>query len=94
MFFNIADILPRKLTLIVKFLDRYNNDMNGSLDTLTYHGGCPVLAGSKWITNKWIRSWTQGIRWPCATNITSEYQRLKPLNNDLCTLTKACDTFM
>ena len=23
-------------------------------DRLTYHGGCPVLLGSKWITNKWI----------------------------------------
>jgi hypothetical protein len=27
---------------------------NGALDKLAAHGGCPVLVGSKWITNKWI----------------------------------------
>ncbi len=31
----------------------YNNDRNGRLDRYTFHGGCPVLVGSKWITNKW-----------------------------------------
>jgi prolyl 4-hydroxylase len=33
----------------------YNIDRNGNLDRDTFHGGCPVLKGSKWITNKWIR---------------------------------------
>lgn len=28
---------------------------DGSVDALTLHGGCPVIAGSKWITNKWLR---------------------------------------
>ena len=26
----------------------FNNDRNGALDHFTNHGGCPVLAGSKW----------------------------------------------
>ena len=33
----------------------YNIDRNLNVDYLTFHGGCPVLVGSKWITNKWIR---------------------------------------
>ena len=35
---------------------------------LTYHGGCPVLVGSKWITNKWIYSHDQAFRFPCKLN--------------------------
>ena len=27
---------------------------SGLVDRLTHHGGCPVLVGSKWITNKWV----------------------------------------
>ena len=33
----------------------FNIDRNLNVDYLTFHGGCPVLVGSKWITNKWIR---------------------------------------
>ena len=33
----------------------YNIELNQNVDYLTFHGGCPVLVGSKWITNKWIR---------------------------------------
>ena len=32
---------------------------------LTHHGGCPVLVGSKWITNKWVGYLEQWQRWPC-----------------------------
>ena len=28
-------------------------------------GGCPVLVGSKWITNKWIHSNDQFLKFPC-----------------------------
>ena len=27
---------------------------SGLKDPITAHGGCPVLVGSKWITNKWV----------------------------------------
>ena len=35
---------------------RWNLHTNGISDQLTIHGGCPVLVGSKWITNKWVES--------------------------------------
>ena len=28
---------------------------SGAVELLTFHGGCPVLIGSKWISNKWIQ---------------------------------------
>ena len=31
-----------------------NLKTSGLKDPLTAHGGCPVLVGSKWITNKWV----------------------------------------
>ena len=31
----------------------WNMDKNGGYDVMTKHGGCPVVIGSKWITNKW-----------------------------------------
>ena len=27
----------------------------GSMDHLTWHGGCPVVKGKKWIANFWIK---------------------------------------
>jgi prolyl 4-hydroxylase len=33
----------------------WNLRRDGGGDPLTRHGGCPVLVGQKWITNKWIR---------------------------------------
>ena len=37
-----------------------NLKTSGLKDPVTAHGGCPVLVGSKWITNKWviIQLWT------------------------------------
>ena len=37
-----------------------NLKTSGLKDPVTAHGGCPVLVGSKWITNKWviIQPWT------------------------------------
>ena len=32
-----------------------NVDNTGEGDIMTLHGGCPVLAGDKWIANKYIR---------------------------------------
>ncbi|KAK3757358.1 hypothetical protein RRG08_008745 [Elysia crispata] len=36
----------------------YNFRPDHQLDYLTYHAGCPVVIGHKWIANKWI--WTAG----------------------------------
>jgi len=43
----------------------WNMDKNGGYDVMTKHGGCPVVIGSKWITNKWVRSHAQMLRRPC-----------------------------
>ena len=32
----------------------WNLFTNGLLNPQTLHGGCPVVVGSKWITNKWV----------------------------------------
>jgi prolyl 4-hydroxylase len=32
----------------------YNLDEYGNRDSRTLHAGCPVLLGSKWLSNKWI----------------------------------------
>eukprot|EP00095_Tigriopus_kingsejongensis_P000177 maker-scaffold487_size158652-snap-gene-0.42 protein:Tk00177 transcript:maker-scaffold487_size158652-snap-gene-0.42-mRNA-1 annotation:"af495541_1prolyl 4-hydroxylase alpha-related protein ph4" len=42
-----------------------NLQSTGKRDSLTTHGGCPVLLGSKWITNKWISSNDQFQTLPC-----------------------------
>ncbi|QQP35370.1 Uncharacterized protein FKW44_023574, partial [Caligus rogercresseyi] len=43
----------------------FNLQSNGLKDERTRHGGCPVLIGSKWITNKWINSNVQMFTHPC-----------------------------
>jgi len=43
----------------------WNMDSRGEYDQLVLHAGCPVLKGSKWILNKWIRSNNQIWMRPC-----------------------------
>jgi len=43
----------------------YNVHLNGEGDTLTLHGACPVMYGTKWVANKWIREGAQIWRRPC-----------------------------
>merc|ERR1740137_359492 len=56
-----AFVKPKKGSVVVW----WNMDKNGGYDNLVKHGGCPVMIGSKWITNKWIRSNSQMFRRPC-----------------------------
>ncbi|GLG99303.1 Prolyl 4-hydroxylase subunit alpha-2 [Gryllus bimaculatus] len=44
----------------------YNLYKNGEGDFKTRHAACPVLAGSKWVSNKWIHEVGQEFRRPCA----------------------------
>uniref|UniRef100_A0A0K8RHR2 procollagen-proline 4-dioxygenase n=1 Tax=Ixodes ricinus TaxID=34613 RepID=A0A0K8RHR2_IXORI len=37
-------------------------------EMLTWHAGCPVLYGSKWIANKWFGSYSNVFRMPCSTS--------------------------
>ena len=62
--------------------DRYmsitscKGDIDIFLFRLTHHGGCPVLVGSKWITNKWVGYFEQWHRFPCSTK--GHMERHKP----------------
>ncbi len=38
---------------------------SGHLDDRQFHGGCPILSGSKWILNRWIYSFDQWKSYPC-----------------------------
>ncbi|XP_075974692.1 prolyl 4-hydroxylase subunit alpha-1-like [Anticarsia gemmatalis] len=39
---------------------------SGELDPSTMHGACPVLQGSKWVSNKWIGQSGQELIKPCS----------------------------
>lgn len=56
-----AFVKPRKGSMVVW----WNMDRAGGYDVMTRHGGCPVMIGSKWITNKWVRSHGQMFKRPC-----------------------------
>ncbi len=47
----------------------WNMDQAGGYDSLVKHGGCPVIIGSKWITNKWVRANGQMFRRPCPRSL-------------------------
>ncbi|RXG56831.1 Prolyl 4-hydroxylase subunit alpha-2 [Armadillidium vulgare] len=36
----------------------------------TFHGGCPVVIGSKWVANKWIKERVQFQTRPCGKDMT------------------------
>ncbi|XP_054830214.1 prolyl 4-hydroxylase subunit alpha-3 [Eublepharis macularius] len=46
----------------------WNLHRNGEGNGDTLHAGCPVLAGDKWVANKWIHEYGQEFRRPCSTN--------------------------
>ena len=43
----------------------YNTLPSGVPDMTTQHAGCPVLAGNKWVINKWFAAEDQAFRRPC-----------------------------
>ncbi|KAL9891733.1 prolyl 4-hydroxylase subunit alpha-1-like isoform 2-T2 [Glossina fuscipes fuscipes] len=57
---NIA-LRPRKGTAAFWF----NLHKSGEGDYRTRHAACPVLTGSKWVSNKWIHERRQEFRRPC-----------------------------
>ena len=68
----------------------YNVDKTTLLvDYLSLHGGCPVIKGSKWITNKWIRQYAQLFNFPCDSQ-SETFSRLNPLQNDICKVIPSC----
>ncbi|XP_034033887.1 prolyl 4-hydroxylase subunit alpha-2-like isoform X2 [Thalassophryne amazonica] len=56
-----AAIWPRKGTSVFW----YNLFKSGEGDYRTRHAACPVLVGSKWVSNKWFHERGQEFRRPC-----------------------------
>ncbi len=56
----------------------YNLHKSGDGDPLTVHAACPVLVGSKWVSNKWIHERGQEFRKPCALKI-NEYNLVQQI---------------
>uniref|UniRef100_A0A667WF20 procollagen-proline 4-dioxygenase n=1 Tax=Myripristis murdjan TaxID=586833 RepID=A0A667WF20_9TELE len=46
----------------------WNLHRNGQGDGDTLHAGCPVLAGDKWVANKWIHEYGQEFQRRCSLN--------------------------
>ena len=47
----------------------HNIKRSGRSDMHMLHGGCPVLVGSKWVANKWVREWANAFKRKCMTSI-------------------------
>ena len=47
----------------------HNIKRSGRGDKYTLHSGCPVLLGSKWVANKWIRELANMFHRKCTGNI-------------------------
>ena len=43
----------------------FNIKSDGGFDSRAHHTGCPVVSGSKWIANKWVRWRSQTWVAPC-----------------------------
>jgi prolyl 4-hydroxylase len=56
----------------------YNLHKSGDGDLLTRHAACPVLVGSKWVSNKWIHEKGQEFRRPCGRKI-NEYNLVQQI---------------
>jgi len=54
-------VLPQKGSMLVW----YDMLEDGSVDRRTLHAGCPVLAGNKWVCNKWFHESGQVFHRPC-----------------------------
>ncbi|XP_075148852.1 prolyl 4-hydroxylase subunit alpha-2-like [Haematobia irritans] len=62
VFPNIQTALfPQKGSAVVWY--NLNNELKGDWKTL--HAACPVIVGSKWVCNKWIRAKAQVFTRPC-----------------------------
>lgn len=72
-----ATVFPRlKIALFPTKNDAvfwYNLKKSGEGDMITRHAACPVLAGIKWVSNRWIHEREQEFRRPCGLD-RNEYE--------------------
>ena len=51
---------------------------DGKADYLTNHGGCPLVVGSKWVVNKWIKYYDNFRTSPCGLEEFQPLHIFKP----------------
>ena len=73
-----AFVKPRKGSVLVW----WNMDKAGGYDWRLSHGGCPVMCGNKWITNKWIRANSLMFKRPCPKYTEKQLRHFR-LSDDL-----------
>ncbi len=66
-------VLPRKGAAIFW----HNLSSSGSCDFLTRHSACPVLLGSKWVANQWIREHGNEFTRPCEQQNVYDTQKMQ-----------------
>ncbi|XP_071746654.1 prolyl 4-hydroxylase subunit alpha-2 [Lepeophtheirus salmonis] len=71
-------IPPVKGTMVIWF----NTDAIENQNPLTLHGGCPVISGSKWITNKWVKTYWQWKKFPCYSGHEEFIKKSRPFDNN------------
>ena len=49
----------------------HNLKRSGRSDMHMLHGGCPVILGSKWVANKWIREFANAFHNKCVDHINN-----------------------
>ncbi|XP_012946735.1 prolyl 4-hydroxylase subunit alpha-2 [Aplysia californica] len=58
----------------------YNYTPAGNLDTRTYHASCPVVVGEKWVSNKWIMSYSNTFTRRCGRR---KHDKQKDIEKDV-----------
>jgi len=71
-----AFVKPVKGSVVVWF----NMDQGGGHDRRMVHGGCPVLIGNKWITNKWPRAHNQMFLRTCPAHTKKQIRAFRQRN--------------
>ncbi|XP_030369286.1 prolyl 4-hydroxylase subunit alpha-1 [Scaptodrosophila lebanonensis] len=63
----------------------YNLHASGAPNEQTLHGACPIIVGSKWVQNRWIREYIQGDKRPCEVwdDSLASYSQIKNLKHKL-----------
>ena len=52
----------------------FNIHSNGEFDSRTFHLGCPVIHGNKWIANKWVKWSAQMLKnYPCKEGLKDHH---------------------
>ena len=63
-----------------KFTSNHNIVLDDLKDNAAMHGGCPVIAGNKWIINKWVMTFAQWNKLPCDTQRLQRHKVWPPSN--------------